>query len=705
MPNQFKYWSEEDRQELNSNFIISSGSHSKAMCFARNPKDFERQYIYQERTRSTARTVAGQAVHFALDCYFSNKKEGVILSLPELEARAYEYIDEFPANEWKVQTTNPTVEACILTANNLSTKFLYNFYQEKHQYEDYIKEILFVELYISQYITINGVDIPIPWNMKIDLVFKSIDDKVVVLDHKTKDRFISDEEVSFRLGKQAITYVLGLEAEYENIIVDEFWLAENKDSKNKDGSSQIRMTKIELDENTRRVYEMQLYEIVRAMINAIKDPDFVYILNESDNLADQAELQDFWYRTQISEIEDFNIDETKREMIEKRHKKIKDSSREMIPPQVIKNFKKATEKFIQYDLSTIYNTMKEKIEHTLRTFGLKMEVAFEFEGFSSNTYLLDASAGVNISSIFKHNLNIANTLNVSNVRILPNLKVYNDKSYIAIETSKKREKDLIWDKNELVDMKIPIGKDNFGETIFWNLDNESTPNKFTIGSTGSGKSVSLISDLEYILLLDNISKIIIMDPKNEFKKYSTNPKVTVYNRMEDIETGMKNLVADMQSKIDTETKEFTFVIVDEYSKILGESKKGKELDIKEMVQDGFYAPKKMMGIPMPPEPKMKLKVVGREKSFEENFLLLSQTGRSAGFRISAATQISTADVLTTRIKVNYPVVVSFRVPKKSNSLVALDEPGAEELIGKGDGLIKSPDFPVVTRFQAFYKSN
>ncbi len=145
------------------------------------------------------------------------------------------------------------------------------------------------------------------------------------------------------------------------------------------------------------------------------------------------------------------------------------------------------------------------------------------------------------------------------------------------------------------------------------------------------------------------------------------------------------------------------MIVDEYSKILGESKTGKELDIKEMVQDGFYAPKKMMGIPMPPEPKMKLKVVDREKSFEENFLLLSQTGRSAGFRISAATQISTADVLTTRIKVNYPVVVSFRVPKKSNSLVALDEPGAEDLIGKGDGLIKSPDFPVVTRFQAFYK--
>ena len=63
------------------------------------------------------------------------------------------------------------------------------------------------------------------------------------------------------------------------------------------------------------------------------------------------------------------------------------------------------------------------------------------------------------------------------------------------------------DEKELVDMKIPMGKDNFGENIYWNLDNESTPNKFTIGSVGSGKSVSILSDLEYVLFnsLNNLS--------------------------------------------------------------------------------------------------------------------------------------------------------------------------------------------------------
>ena len=702
--NQFKAYTEEERQELNSNFIISSGSHSKAMCFARNPKDFERQYIYGERTRTSARTVAGQAYHYALDSYFSHYKDGNILSLPQLEAIAYEYVDQFPANGWKIQKTNLTVEACILTTETLITKFLNNFYQEKNKYEDDIKEILFVELFISEFITINGVDIPIPWNMKIDLVVLTKDDKVAIIDHKSKDRFTSDEEVAFKIGKQAITYTLGLEASYENLKVDEVWFAENKDSKNKDGSSQVIIHKIMLDENVRINYEMQLYEVVRAMINAIREPDYVYLLNESDNLADQAELIDFWYRTQISEIDDFNIDETKREMIAKRHKKIKDSSREMIQPQVIKNFKKATEKFIQYDLSTLYTTMKEKIEHTLRSFGLKMEVAHELAGYSSNTYLLEASAGVNLSSIFKHNLNIANILNVSNVRILPNLMVYEGKSYLAIETSKKREKDLIWDKKELVGMKIPIGKDNLGNTLVWDLENHSTPHVLVCGNTGSGKSVSLFSTIEYALTLKEIEKIIVLDPKMEFTKYSKSKKVSVYTEILEIEETMKNLVDEMNEKVKSGNSQKTLIIMDEFADAISASRKGKELDIFEMIEVGFYKPgKDMFGNPLPGQPKLKREKVGELKPLEENLRVLLQKGRSTGYRIISATQRASVKVISGDAKVNYPVRICFSVPTALDSKVVLDEIGAETLAGKGDFLMRSPEYANIVRGQAFYK--
>ena len=155
----------------------------------------------------------------------------------------------------------------------------------------------------------------------------------------------------------------------------------------------------------------------------------------------------------------------------------------------------------------------------------------------------------------------------------------------------------------------------------------------------------------------------------------------------------------MELKIKTGNNDYVYVLIDEYNDIIKNSRKGKQLDIMEMVQDGFFAPKKNT----PPMPKMKLKKTGQIASFEENINKLSQKGRSTGFRICAATQITMATVLPTEIKVNFPVVTCFRVPKKKNSDVALDEAGAETLTGAGDGLIKSPDFPEATRFQAFYK--
>lgn len=660
---QFKSYSPQELQELNSRFIISSWSHSKAMCFARNPKDFERQYIYGERTRTSARTVAGQAYHYALDYYFSNKKEGKVLLLPELEALAYDYIDQVPANKWKIQKTNPTVDDCILTATSLSTKFLNNFYQEKNKYEDYIKEILAVEEYIETFITLNGVDIPIPVRMKIDLRALTFDDLVVIIDHKSKDKFTSDEEIAFKIGKQAIIYVKGVESEYENIKVDEAWFAENKDSKNKDGSSQVIIHKVKLDENVRAIYEMQLYEIVREMYHAVSDPDHVYILNESDNLADQAELQDFWYRTQIAEIDDFNIEESKKDMVAKRLKKIKDSSVEMIAPQVIKNYKKEAEKFIQYDLSTLYTTMKEKIEHTLRSFGLKVQMAHELEGYSSNTYLLEAGAGVNISSILKQNLNIANTLNVSNVRILSNLMVYEGKSYVAIETAKKREKDLFWDKSELKGMKIPIGKDNLGNTIVWDLENHSTPHLLMGGTTGSGKSVCILSTIAYAKEA-GIKEIYIFDPKYEFEHLKGNG-TEVYNDVSDIEVMLEMLVEKMENKVKAKNSDKILIVFDEYADAVMAAGKNSELD----------------------------KYMKR----------ILQKGRSSGFRVLAATQRASVKVITGDIKVNMPVQICFRVPKKVDSKVMIDEPGAEILVGAGDGLIRSPEYPDITRFQAFYK--
>ena len=166
---------------------------------------------------------------------------------------------------------------------------------------------------------------------------------------------------------------------------------------------------------------------------------------------------------------------------------------------------------------------------------------------------------------------------------------------------------------------------------------------------------------------------------------------------------MKNLVEDMQSRAKTGIKSKTLVVFDEFADAVSASKTGPELDIKEKVLVGYYAPKKIDGIPLPPEPKYEIKTVGRLKSLEENLKILLQKGRSLGFRIIAATQRASVKVITGDAKVNFPVQICFRVPKELDSKVVLDESGAETLSGMGDGLIKSPEYLDIVRFQGFYK--
>lgn len=83
--------------------------------------------------------------------------------------------------------------------------------------------------------------------------------------------------------------------------------------------------------------------------------------------------------------------------------------------------------------------------------------------------------------------------------------------------------------------------------------------------------------------------------------------------------------------------------------------------------------------------------------------MLLQKGRSLGYRIVAATQRASTKVITGDAKVNFPVQVCFRVPKAIDSKVVLDEEGAETLAGRGDALIKSPEYFGAVRFQGFYK--
>ena len=688
-------------EEVFSNFLFDSWSYSKVSSFARNEKAFEMSYIYNMPYRKSASTVAGEAYHKSLEFYFSELQKGIVTDIADLQSIAFIYIDELPADKWKLQKTTPTIEECKLTANKSAVALLENFYGDLHVYNSEMKSILYVEEYIDEFLIINGVEIPLPCHGVIDLVIKTNDDKIVIIDHKSKSTYTDEKDIRFSIGKQAIIYVDLLETKTD-LIVDEVWFIENKISKNRDGSPQVVCHKIAIDRDTRRLYEALLYEPLKRMLEAISNPDYVYLINENDNFVDKAEIYEFWAQTMIAEVSDYNIQESKKELIDRRLKKIRDVSMATIDPKIIKKFRENASQFIQFDLTNKDMTKEQKIEHTLRTLGVIVSIPHTFNGYSSDTFLLEVSAGTNLATIFRYKLDIANSLSVPNVRIAKDLFVYQGKSYIAIEASKTRGTNLLFDAGQLEGSKIPLGFDNFGQKVIWDTANPSTPHVLVCGSTGSGKSVCLISMIEYAKL-SGFQAIEIFDPKHEFLSFK-GKGVSVYNDIDEIETVMENLVEEMNMLVKSGTSKKTLVIFDEFADAVANSRSGAQLDIYEMQQVGNYAPKKgPFGFMMPGAPKMKNVKVGSKKSLEENLRILLQKGRSSGYRIVAATQRASVKVITGDAKVNFPVQICFKVPKEVDSKVILDEPGAESLAGKGDGLIKSPEYGAVKRFQAFYK--
>lgn len=322
-------------------------------------------------------------------------------------------------------------------------------------------------------------------------------------------------------------------------------------------------------------------------------------------------------------------------------------------------------------------------------------VAHVLGSYSSVSYLLEIGAGVKIANIASHALDIANAIDVPSVRVLPALTMHEGKSYLCVEAPHRTGETLLWDERYLQGSRIPLGLDNFGAPVFWDIDNQSTPHMLICGATGSGKSVCIKSTIAYARLA-GVDRIIVLDPKYEF--IGKLPGCEVISDIAEIEARLKSLVDEMQQRARTGANSKTLVVFDEFADAVSSARSGKELDIREKVEVGTK--RGPMGFPIP---KYELRVVGREKSLEENLKMLLQKGRSLGYRIVAATQRASTKVITGDAKVNFPVQVCFRVPKAVDSKVVLDEEGAESLAGRGDGLIKSPEYFGTVRFQGFYK--
>lgn len=233
------------------------------------------------------------------------------------------------------------------------------------------------------------------------------------------------------------------------------------------------------------------------------------------------------------------------------------------------------------------------------------------------------------------------------------------------------------------DMELPInlGVQSTGEPVIFDL--ARAPHMLIAGSTGTGKSVLINGILTSLLHVRNAHQLhlYLIDPKSvELLPYSGLPHVKrpPVSAVMDAMALMANLVEEMKRRMS-----FLF-----YQNV----KNLKELNNKMEAKGEKKLPYIVLVID-----EMADLVVHEKKLFTEHMIQISSMARAAGIHVIGATQRPSVDVLSGKIKVNFPVRVGLRLPSSADSKTVFSRSGAEQLLGKGDGFFMNPDAPDLVR--------